>query len=171
MIKDIEIKKLSVEEINQVLENFFINSGFIVKNKNIDVLPFRYKIEDISKKISLHVICKNMGNSGWADRPDIIRIQIKNLSDVFVYTTKNEATLLSGLCSYKGKTFLVVWNAYRYMNHKTNRSCYANVAMLDKVYDLGYFFSRDFSQEIWLCDEKHFNILIRDYLLFTYNGD
>ena len=48
MIKDIEIKKLSVEEINQVLENFFINSGFIVKNKNIDVLPFRYKIEDIS---------------------------------------------------------------------------------------------------------------------------
>lgn len=171
MISDIHYKKYSIEEINENIEKIIIHSLFKIKNKSTKKNPYIYKIEDVARKINVYFICKNVTSSGWSDKPGIVRIQIKNISEIFIYTNKNETMLISGLCMYKDKIILIVWNAYRYMNHKTNRSCYANVEMLENCYNKGYFFSRDFDQEIWLCDEWHFNLLIRDYVLFTYGNE
>ena len=171
MKKNIQLMKLSQEEINIKIEEFLTKSSFHVKDKKVTIIPYLYKVEDVARKINIHFICKNITNAFLPGKPDVYRIQISTINDIFVYTNKNETMLLCGLCLYKDKWLLVVWNAYRYLNHKTNRSCYVNESTLEDCYNSGYCFSRDFSQESWICDIDHFNLLIRDYIIFTYCGE
>lgn len=171
MKDEIKLHSLNTNEINIKLKNFITNSSFTIKEFSDIEMPYKYRIEDVARKIKVNFICKNITKSGWEDKPDIVRIQIKNISDMFIYTNKNEALLLCGLCEVNDKWLLVVWNAYRYMNHKTNRSCYVYKDSLKNCYENGYGFFRDFNQETWICDEYHFNLLVRDYILFTYGGE
>ena len=171
MNNNVFFNKMSQFEIDEKIKEFIICSNFKVKQNNIDEMQFIYHIEDVARKIRVHFLCKNITSSGWSDKPDIVRIQIKNISDVFFYTNKNKTFLLSGICLYRDKWILIVWNAYRYMNHKTNRSCYVNMSTLEQCYNDGYTFSKEFNQETWLCDVDNFKLLIRDYIMFTYSGE
>ena len=78
--------------------------------------------------------------------------------------------MLCGITLYKDKYILVVWNSYIYTNHCTNRSCYVHAETIKKCYEKGYVLSREFDQEIWLCDSTKFGLLSRDYVSFNYMG-
>lgn len=167
-MEEVMVIKLTKSEIIDILNNFFNYSNFEVFKFKDEKDFFDINIKDIARRFNIRMITKNITSCGWRDKPQIKRIQTVNLSDRIIYTNKVSSFLLSGLIKCKDKYILVVWNAYRYIHHTTNRSCYINDKDILECYNKGYCFVHDFDQEIWLCDCNNFNLLIRDYIMFNY---
>ena len=166
---DYMLEKLNKKQINDLFYGFLMLSEFGIEKKYNDKEPCIVIINDGVRRFELHYILKNISDGGWTDSyENIKRIQVGNVRDNLVSTNKIRTHMLCGFIKYKDKHILVVWNSYRYTTHNTNRSCYVNLESIIKCYDRGYIFSNDFEQEIWLCDEKHFGLLIRDYINFNY---
>ena len=153
--------------INQ-LEIFLLEAGFAIKAKKNESDPVEYTIYDGVRKFFLNIILKTVSFGGWKDHPEIKRIQIGSIKDNIVYTTKNMTFMLCGLIQCNGKTLMVVWNAYEFTKHNTNRSCYVTDEAIEEASKRGYVRYNDFDCEKWICDAQHFGILIRDYISFNY---
>lgn len=159
---------LSKIELYELFKSFLEKSDFnIISEENLADI-YKVKINDTARKFDIHFMLKNVSDSGWSDNLEIKRIQVGDVKKNIVYTNKIRTHFLCGITRYNDKNLLIVWNSYRYLNHSTNRSCYVYLESIKSAYEKGYYFTNDFDQEIWLCDEKHFNLLIRDYINFNY---
>lgn len=166
--EDINIEKLSKKQLIEIFETFLLNSNFAIEEANYSSDPLNVKLNDGARKIDLYFVLKNISGGGWKDLNEIKRIQIGSIKDKLVTTNKKRTHMLCGITSYKDKYILVVWNSYIYTNHITNRSCYVHAETIEKCYKNGYVFSHEFDQEIWLCDNTKFGLLVRDYISFNY---
>ena len=164
-------KILEKEELLNVFFQIVENSGFVVTEKDISTEINKIKIKDTARKFELHFIVKNISYGGRKEKEDIKRIQVGNIKDHLVTTNRIRTHMLCGIINYEGKNILVVWNSYLYTNHTTNRSCYIHLETIKKCAKQGYLLTSEFDQEIWLCDETHFGLLIRDYINFIYIGN
>lgn len=159
---------LNKTELYDCFKSFLSKSSFNILNENISPDIYNLRINDTARKFEIHFILKNISGSGWSDKDEIKRIQVGNVKKNIVYTNKVRTHFLGGIINYNEKNILIVWNSYRYLNHETNRSCYVNLESIKTAFEKGYYYTNDFEQEIWLCDEYHFNLLIRDYINFNY---
>lgn len=163
-------KKTNKLKLIDIFQKFIYNSKFIIEESKQDSDINYIKIKDCARKFELYYLIKNISGSGWTNKNHIRRIQVSNFSDTVVSTNKKRTHMLCGVVNYEGTNILVVWNSYRYLNHTTNRSCYVYLESIKKAAANGYLVTKDFDQEIWLCDENNFNLLIRDYISFNYMG-
>lgn len=168
--ENIKIDKLNKNQLLEIFKSFLLQSGFAIEESNYNSDPLEIIINDGARKFDLYFLLKNISGGGWKDNKDIIRIQIGNVKDKLVSTNKKRTHMLCGITLYKDKYILVVRNSYIYINHLTNRSCYIHTQTIKKCYEKGYVFTHEFDQEIWLCDDTKFGILIRDYISFNYMG-
>lgn len=162
------IEKLNGKQLQDIFNSFMLKSEFgisDIKNENGKSI---IKLNDGVRKFELHYILKNISNGGWKDNVSIKRIQIGKITDGLITTNRIRTHMLCGITKYQDKFILVVWNSYLYTNHSTNRSCYIYQETIKNCYDRGYILSHEFDQDIWLCDESHFNLLIRDYINYNY---
>lgn len=164
----INIEKLNKRQLLEIFDSFLLQSSFAIEESSYDGYPLEVKINDGARKFDLYFLLKNISGGGWKDNKEINRIQIGNIKDKLVSTNKKRTHMLCGITLYKDKYILVAWNSYMYINHYTNRSCYVHAETIKKCYEKGYVFSREFDQEIWLCDSTKFGLLIRDYVSFNY---
>ncbi len=163
-------ERLSKEQLLEIFDSFLSVSGFKKKEFNYNETPFNVKIEDPGRIIDIHFLLKNVSGGGWKENKEIKRIQIGNIKDKLVTTNKKRTHMLCGITKFKDKNILIVWNSYLYTKHLTNRSCYIHTDTIERCYENGYVFSHEFDQEIWLCDETKFGLLVRDYISYNYLG-
>lgn len=167
-MENLTVTKQSREQLLSAFSQILVSSGFAIKKVDTTNDSTEIVIDDGVRRFDLFLIIRTLSTGGWKDKPNIKRIQVANIKDLIVYTNKIRTFMLCSMTKYKDKTIVIVWNAYLYTHHKTNRSCYINIDAIEKCYEKGYFLSRDFDQEIWLSDESHFGLLIRDYISFNY---
>lgn len=163
---EIENGNLSLKQRIDILKNFFVSSDlniFEINNFSDDFITFVTEIN--AKKITLHFLLKNIVNSGWSDKPDIKRIQVKALTAESVPVNNHSTcSLFAGFAFVNGEPIMAVWNPFMYVFHKTNRSCYINVHSLALCARDGFLKTLDSNQEVLLCNKENLLNLLKTYV-------
>ena len=162
------IEKLNKKQLNDVFNDFLMSSELGIMSFDYSKDPYVIKLSDGVRKFELHYVLKNISTGGWKEYGNIKRIQIGSIKEGLVYTNRIRTHMLCGLVRYDDDYILVVWNSYLYTSHNTNRSCYITEESIVKCTKRGYIMVHEFDQDIWLCDKKHFGLLIRDYINYNY---
>lgn len=163
------------EKLLEEFERFINDSGYKVEKwLNTNCVPYELLIVDETEKMThLVIYLKNITGAGWEDKPDIKRVQVTNIRvaspDNYVSTTASQTMLILGYYNYDNNPIMVAWDAYRYVKHKTNRSCYVNIDTLKRAYQTGYLITNNSSQKVWLFDSYHFSKFLEDYIAYNRN--
>lgn len=134
-----------------------------VLNKSNNFVQFDVFIND--KIISLNMFLKNISNGGWKEKVDKKRIQVpaKNIRDLEM-NTDIFCNMLVGFCIVNNKPLIAVRNPFRYMFHKTNRSCYTNVFDIATSYTKGFYSAKEAQKTVYYSDATHLKTLIEKYI-------
>jgi len=79
--------------------------------------------------------------------------------------------LILGYYNFDNNPIMVAWDAYRYIKHKTMRSCYITVDVLKKGYQSGYFVTNASSQKVWIFKSNYFEKFIKDYIEYNSSDE
>lgn len=125
---------------------------------------FRFDVKCSGTYFSLHILPKNIVNSGWAEKPYIKRIQVMSFFGKNIPMNTNEnSSIFLGVAFVNSQPIFAVWNPFSYVYHKTNRSCYVNVNSLALCFREGFIKTVDSKQTVLLCDKHHLGELITYY--------
>ncbi len=165
-----EDKLFTKKELFDRFASFIQNSGYSVYEwVRSNKAPYELIIYDQDNKpLYLSLYLKNITGAGWQDKPKIKRVQVTNVRvtapDNYVNTTDNQSLMVLGYYEYDDNPIMVAWDAYRYVNHKTMRSCYVNIDTLIRAYQLGYLTTTNASQKVWIFTPQYFGKFVDDYI-------
>lgn len=152
------------------LESFLNKSDYqVVQWTKQNGTPFELIVKDSDNNlIFLALYLKNITGAGWSNKPNIKRVQVSNVRKVApedVYeTTDYQTVLILGYYNFDNSPLMVAWNAYRYMNHSTVRSCYIDIKGLEKGYKMRYFYGTFSKQKIWVFNSYNFGRFFKEYI-------
>ena len=140
---------------------------------NIEIIDFSY-ISNSQLCMDLSIngenyrfisLLKNITGAGWENKPKIKRVQVSNIKNInydgLYISCKNAFNMIIGYYNYDNNPIFVAWDAYRYLNHNTIRSCYVTVDSLRVGYIKRYYEGVDSAQKIWIFDAEH----IKDFMI------
>lgn len=157
--------KQLVENLKLEMSKSDINLTQLIKisNSQLDAI-----IDIDGKKYSFITLLKNITGAGWKDKPKIKRVQVSNITDdCYVKDSNAVFNLIIGYYNYDNNPIIVCWDAYRYLNHKTLRSCYVSVDSLKLGYLKGYYDGVDSSQKIWIFKGEYFKKFLESYIEYS----
>lgn len=165
-----EDKKYSKDDLIKNVKEEFIKSGI----KVIDVVKLSHSLVKMvlnfdEKTISVIMYLKNITGAGWKDKPKFKRVQVSNLkfdSPEFLTSSKNTINLIMGYYNFDENPIIVCWDAYRYLEHNTVRSCYVTVDSLKRGYIKKYYEGVDSGQKLWIFEGLYSKHFFNDYLLY-----
>ncbi|MDD4156819.1 MAG: hypothetical protein PHY08_09635 [Candidatus Cloacimonetes bacterium] len=151
-----------------ILDSITISGLEIVMFKEIKKSQYHLEIILDDDKYSIYFILKNITGSGWISKPKIRRIQVPNLMVTELGTVKIDEkmslNMIIGYYNFDDNPIFVGWDAYRYYNHKTLRSCYVSVDSLKRGYEKNFYEGVDSSQKIWIFTLDCFDKYLKSYL-------
>ena len=156
-------------ELFAKFEEFISQSGFEVKEwKNKNRVPYELIISKDNVDYRLVVFLKNITGAGWAEKPNIKRVQVSNIRVVdiekYIDTTATETLIILGYYNFDDNPIMVAWNAYRYVSHGTQRSCYVDIGNLLDGYRNGYCTTNYAEQRIWIFKPTYFEVFLKNYI-------
>lgn len=166
-----EDKKYTKNEIIEYIQESFQSDGFEIVNitkLEKSLTEIRLKID--GKEFAFVTLIRNITGAGWESKPKFKRVQVNNLqseSPNMVVLNEKMINLILGYYNYDNNPILVCWDLYRYLNHKTVRSCYVTVDTLKRGYEKEYYEGVDSGQAVWVFKAnyaKHFFINYLKYL-------
>ncbi len=170
-----EDKIFDKKQLIKKFEDFINESGYRVEKWiTSKCAPYEILIVD-DNDIMIHLIIylKNITGAGWGDKPNIKRVQVSNVRikspENYVSTTKYQSMVILGYYNFDDNPIMVAWDAYRYIKHKTMRSCYVNIDSLKIGYQNGYHITTNSSQKVWIFDAFHFDKFLKDYIEYNKN--
>lgn len=167
-----EDKIFSKKELIKEFE-LFINGGGYKINKWISTerAPYHCIIEKGNNKYELIFFLKNISGAGWINKPNVKRVQVTNVrngnSENYIITSKHKTLLVLGYYNFDNRPIMACWDAYRYVEHRTNRSAYISIDNLIEGYNNGFICTVCSSQKLWVFTKENFDKFLNDY--FTYN--
>ena len=169
LVYDQPEKKLSKNGLFEEFEKFVAVNGFTVKEwKNKKSVPYELIVGKEGINYRLIVFLKNITGAGWVDKPHIKRVQVTNVRTVdnekYISTTDTEALIILGYYNFDDNPIMVAWNAYRYVNHNKNRSCYIDIESLHEGYMNGYTTRMCSDQRVWVFKPSYFETFLKNYI-------
>lgn len=174
--KDLEIVESTRDIVyckKDLLNKFesFINcSGFrIDKWIKKDNVPYEVLLTNNKGDIfRIVVYLKNISSAGWNEKPYMKRVQVNNVRivspDSFIYTEQAQTFMILGYYDFDNNPIMVGWNAYKYVMHKTLRSCYVGIENLLEGYKNGYHKCIISKQMVWIFTSSNFELFLEDYI-------
>ena len=161
----VDNSNLSLKQRVDLIKEFLLRSNVELFSAEETENGFvKFDIKNGKDVFSLHILPKNIVNSGWAEKPYIKRIQVMSfLGKNIPLNTKENSSLFLGIAFVNNEPIFAVWNPFAYVYHKTNRSCYVNVDSLALCSREGFIKTVDSKQVVLLCDKNHFGDLISYY--------
>ena len=157
-ISKLELSKSEIE----VLDLIYSNKQFYlyVKNKKNETIQFT-------------MFLKNITGAGWKDKLDFKRCQVANLKlespeSISIISNKHY-NLILGVYLFDDNPIFVAWDPYRYLNHKTIRSCYVTVDTLKRGYEKQFYEGVVSSQKLWVFVGEKFNDFLDKYIDYVSN--
>lgn len=164
----IQIKVLDKQELFNIFNSFIEKSNINIDYINYDKKLPSYHLNYDNKSLEIVLFIKNISDSGKGNTADKLRLQIPDISNAYFETEKNRLFLLCGLTYYNNKPILVIWDAKRYIYHKTSRSAYIGFADINKVYFDGFLEKYDANGQIFACDDNNLKNAIEGFYEFSY---
>jgi hypothetical protein len=166
----------------EISKNYLRHDGLVLRFRHslsvsgfeiVDIEPNVSNVARIRTKSSLgliefNVYMKNVSQAGWNDKPWIKRIQVGNVKTIapgfYSETTRDKVNLLLGYTKVGEDELFFAWNYYRYIFHKTLRSCYVHDDNIDLVLKEGFVHADDMGQALWGFKPEQFGVFLEDYL-------
>ena len=156
------------ELLNKFQEFIYISGYFIMKKSNLSSVPYDIYISNGKYNYRMLMYFKNITGSGWSNKPNIRRVQVSNVRnddiDKYINTTDNSFLVILGYYNFDNNPIMVAWNAYNYVYHNTQRSCYIDIDSLQKGYNNGYYKTICSNQSVWIFTPTYFEKFIEDYI-------
>jgi len=158
-------QRLGKSSLYSTIEKLAMQAGCVVhkldyEEEKTPFVPYEFKTEN-DTLFTVHIYAKNISGAGWADKPEIKRIQIKKLPEI-PRQQKKDFYLLCGVCNYNSQSILAVWDPLNYMTHNTCCSCYVYVSSLEKAVKNGLFFGLNKGKEVMTCSYQGFGDLLKE---------
>lgn len=158
---DLDIK----QRIDLIKRCFLIGDIDLLSEEQQNNSFYLFKIGINGKIIDLHVLIKNVVNSGWSDKPLIKRIQVKSFKIEELQTnTEETCSMFLGIAYANEIPIFIVWNPFMFVYHNTVRSCYIDVELIVRCHYEGLIKTTSSKQKVMLCDPNHFKDMILTYL-------
>lgn len=157
-------RKYTKQEIFSSFIEIIVKAGF----KVLDIKtgnPNHIKLSDGDYEYNLVYILKNISNAGWKNKPNYKRIQVYNLKNETKDINFNKVddkffVIYIGYYNFDNNPLLVVWDALRYLNHNTQRSCYVTTDMMQLAYDAGFIETIVSGQKVWISKPTKFRDML-----------
>lgn len=161
--------KHTKKELFYYFDNILLASNFFIESKTDSNGFVKYDILSFENtSYTLYVKLRNLTECGRSNKKYLRRIQTTSTAEYPKIST-NSFVILGSIYLYKNEPILINRNYLNYIYHKTNRSCYVNLNSIRTASDLGYYHGHDCDQDIYLCDKKSFETLIKEYLKINYS--
>lgn len=152
----------TIKEINK--------SGSTVLSLEFAENQFSLKCVVDDKHLSFDLFLKNITGAGWKDKPYVKRCQVSNIQKK--NPVKNDIVkdkhynLILGYYNFDSNPIFVAWDPYRYLHHKTLRSCYVTVDALKRGYEKKFFECVVSSQKCWIFIGERFAEFVERYISY-----
>ena len=164
-LNEFKSQKLGKEKLCAIFESIALKSGCSVarQEKQDEDNPFEEYLIEMPDGISLkvHVLIKNISGAGWADKPEIKRIQVRKLPEIPRQSSK-EFFMLCGVCEIGSELILAVWDPNNYTTHSTCCSCYVYFSSFTKAITNGFFYGLNKGKEVMTCSDDHLVELLKE---------
>lgn len=169
LVYDKSEKIFKKNQLIKKFEEFIEVSGFkVIRWVNKIHSPYELIITKDNKEYRIVVFLKNITGAGWADKPNMKRVQVTNIRvvdiDNYINTTDKEALVILGYYNFDDNPIMVAWNAYRYVSHNKNRSCYIDIESLLEGYNNGYITKTCSDQRVWVFKSNYFETFLKNYI-------
>ena len=169
LVYDKQDKVYEKEDLIKKFENFLSVGGFIVKkwinNKRV---PYELLVSNGEKNYRFIVYLKNITGAGWKSKPHIRRVQVTNIRkedpERYIDPTDQDVLMVLGYYDFDDNPIMVAWDAYKYVMHNTNRSCYVGIGNLQAGYSKGIEITNFAEQKIWVFKAEYFKIFLDSYI-------
>ena len=158
-------QRLGKSGLYSTIEKMAIQAGCVVhkldyEEEKTPFVPYEIKIA-CNTSLTVHIYAKNISGAGWADKPEIKRIQINKLPEI-PRQKRNDFYILCGVCNYDSQTVVAAWDPLNYTTHNTCCSCYVYVSSLEKAVRNGLFFGLNKGKEVMTCSDRSFGDLLKE---------
>lgn len=163
-------KTYKKKELLKKFEEFVNESNFYIINWiKIDAVPYEVLLENTEgKKYKIVLYLKNITHAGWNEKPWCKRVQVDNVRfvcpDCYIDTENTQTFMILGYYNYDNNPLMVGWNAYKYVMHNTQRSCYITLDEMLEGYKKGYNVSVVSKQKVWVFTPSNFAVFLKDYI-------
>lgn len=183
------MKVIAVQYLNVKRDNSFILSEdkkfdrcalieltkLELTKSGVKVIDFSYHkkqfyllIEYKNEIISFDLLLKNVTGAGWVDKPGIKRCQVCNIKkeqpESLGVVANKHYNLILGYYNFDSNPILIAWDPYRYLEHRTIRSCYVTVDALKRGYGKGFYEGVVSSQKCWIFLGNYFDRFLDNYI-------
>lgn len=151
-------------------EQFISVSGFIItKWIKTNAVPYEVLLMDKGgRTYRIVMYLKNITHSGWRDKPWIKRVQVNNVRKIapesYIDTEITQTLMILGYYNYDDNPLMVGWNAYKYVMHDTERSCYVTIDAMLEGYRKGYHNGTISKQKVWIFTPNYFSAFLKNYI-------
>lgn len=160
-----DMKFCKKELINKVLKEFEKGKMNILCFKELESSQIQITIKIDGIEYQFITLLKNITGAGWKEKPKIKRVQVSNIKkSLLINCNQNAFNLIMGYYNFDDNPIIVCWDAYRYLNHNTIRSCYVSLDSLKVGYMRGFYEGVDSSQKLWVFKGEHFYEFFRSYI-------
>lgn len=151
----------------------FTKSGLKNIKLEFNDKQFFLKCNFEGKYLSFDMFLKNITGAGWKDKINMKRCQVSNIKNTnpekTIIIKDNHYNLIIGYYNFDNNPIFVAWDPYRYLNHKTIRSCYVTVDALKRGYEKKYYECVVSSQKCWIFLGEKFKEFIDNYTSYVSN--
>lgn len=157
---------MTKDRLLAIFETALLKAGFLIVEATKD--KSYPKMTDITIQIDksiivLHANISQISSAYLPGNSNAMRRQIAALDmETLPKNTKQSATILVGYYDDGNVGVFALWNAFYFVGHKTNRSCYVNLSDLEAAAKTGLLFSSYSKTPVYLAkDEKLKECLIK----------
>ena len=160
---DFKARKLGKRQLVEIFEKIDAEAGYRIASVSEKESFFKQFVlsNPEGKNTQLNVFFRNVSTAGWADKPEIKRIQIPKLPNVARHT-KDNISLLCGIGFWDEEPYLVTWDPLNYLTHNTVCSCYVFFSSIEKAQIRGFYNGINEGKEVMVCRYDSFDNLLNE---------
>ncbi len=160
--------KLSRNELLCKFQSFLVDSNFLIigcnQNEHINFF-YDYDLIKNNKKMKIHANVKKISNACFPNNNSVLRIQTGPIDvDLLPENTKDEISILVGYICFNNVEIIAIWNAFYFIGHQKNRSCYLTIENLSETINEGYLITNYSNTPVYIATKERMDVVIKEFL-------
>lgn len=161
-------KKMTKNDLISKFQNMLTYNGYLIKNcsQNENIHFFNdFLIQNNTKELILHATIKKISSAFFPNNDNVLRIQVGPINiDSLPENSEKEISLLIGYINYNQKEILAIWNAFYFIGHKKNRSCYLTISDLNETINNGNITSSYSGTPVYITTKERLNVVLEQFI-------
>lgn len=158
----------SKEELLNKFQRFLTNAGYIIEkceiNSKINAF-FNIYLAKEKEKLIIHASVKKISSAYFPNNDSVYRIQTGPIDmELLPENSKNEISILVGYYKIDNTEILALWNAFYFVGHKKNRSCYLTIENLNETIENGDLITSYSSTPVYITTKERTSIILNKFI-------